>query len=373
MKELIWKGIINKGKQSSQWISPLYWKRLSKKKIKKASSVQIKMLPVGVWKTSDLTNRSELVTLALTDPHQHGSQHLQTCVTQMRGSSFLSRAVNTGWNVVIAWLGMTNYRQCNSIKIPTNQCGKTEALSSFFCELVSFQKSIFSNEIKRFNIYWCDYIQDVSLFYIWSLTKTQTLELITLLQIVAVVMKMLISRGCWPSFLAVCIPSWGRGVCPLSPLNDGNINHSRNVVPFLSSFISKLSSGRPTFINHSGAPAVREFSGVASTVRLTNCPWIEWSKAPSTLLLSPSPDKCSWAASPRHMPPSHLLLAAIRWPALHSRAAHHERFASPWRLEAQRHTALYLIHHHHLHPSRQMPFSPLALEWEYICKSSSIF
>lgn len=65
-------------------------------------------------------------------------------------------------------------------------------------------------------------------------------------------------QGVLTSLLALCIPSWGQGVCPLSPLNDGNIKHSQNVVVLLSSFISKWSSWRPTFINHGRAPAVRE-------------------------------------------------------------------------------------------------------------------
>lgn len=47
-------------------------------------------------------------------------------------------------------------------------------------------------------------------------------------------------------------------------------------------------------------------------------------QGPFNPLLSLSPDKCSSAASPRHMPPSYLLLRAIRWPALHSRMAHYE-------------------------------------------------
>lgn len=47
-------------------------------------------------------------------------------------------------------------------------------------------------------------------------------------------------------------------------------------------------------------------------------------QGPFNPLLSLSPDKCSSAASPRHMPPSYLLLCAIRWPALHSRMAHYE-------------------------------------------------
>lgn len=42
-------------------------------------------------------------------------------------------------------------------------------------------------------------------------------------------------------------------------------------------------------------------------------------QGPFNPLLSLSPDKCSSAASPRHMPPSYLLLCAIRWPALQSR------------------------------------------------------
>ena len=57
---------------------------------------------------------------------------------------------------------------------------------------------------------------------------------------------MLITSGCWPLSPCVCIPSWGHaGVCPLSPLNDGNIKHSRRVVAPLSSFISKWSSWGP--------------------------------------------------------------------------------------------------------------------------------
>lgn len=47
-------------------------------------------------------------------------------------------------------------------------------------------------------------------------------------------------------------------------------------------------------------------------------------QGPFNPLLSPSPDKCSSAASLRHMPPSCLLLARIRWPALHCRTAHCE-------------------------------------------------
>lgn len=47
-------------------------------------------------------------------------------------------------------------------------------------------------------------------------------------------------------------------------------------------------------------------------------------QGPFNPLLSLSPDKCSSAASPRHMPPSYLLLSAIRWPALHSHMAHYE-------------------------------------------------
>lgn len=48
-------------------------------------------------------------------------------------------------------------------------------------------------------------------------------------------------------------------------------------------------------------------------------------QGPFNPLLSASPDKCSSAASPRHMPPSHLLLTAIRWPALNSQMAQYER------------------------------------------------
>lgn len=47
-------------------------------------------------------------------------------------------------------------------------------------------------------------------------------------------------------------------------------------------------------------------------------------QGPFNPLLSLSPDKCSSAASPRHMPPSYLLLSSIRWPALHSLMAHYE-------------------------------------------------
>lgn len=47
-------------------------------------------------------------------------------------------------------------------------------------------------------------------------------------------------------------------------------------------------------------------------------------QGPFNPLLSPSPDKCSSAASRRHTPPSYLLLAAIRWPALHSHMANCE-------------------------------------------------
>lgn len=48
-------------------------------------------------------------------------------------------------------------------------------------------------------------------------------------------------------------------------------------------------------------------------------------QGPFNPLLSLSPDKCSSAASPRHMPPSYLLLCAIRWPALHSRLPHYQQ------------------------------------------------
>lgn len=126
------------------------------------------------------------------------------------------------------------------------------------------------------------------------------------------------------SLLALCIPSWGHGVCPLLPLNDGNIKHSQNVVAPLSSFISKWSSCEAHIYQSRQGSSCSWVFGLASTACLTNCLWIAPSKAPSTPLLSLSPDKCSSAASTRHMPPSYLLLSAIRWPALHSRMAHYE-------------------------------------------------
>lgn len=183
---------------------------------------------------------------------------------------------------------------------------------------------------------------------------------------------MLISRGYWPSFWHCAFPA-----------EDGAFAHCRHLMTVILNTHTTLSR----FCLHSyqnevlGGPHLSITAGLQLFASL----WPGFNSQPYKLslnsveqgpfnpLLSASPDKCSSAASPRHMPPSHLLLAAIRWPALNSRMAQYERLHLRGCWKPQCHTALYLIHRHHLHPSRQMPFSPLALEWECICKSYICF
>lgn len=93
-------------------------------------------------------------------------------------------------------------------------------------------------------------------------------------------------------------------------------------------------------------------------------------QGPFNPLLSLSPDKCSSAASPRHMPPSYLLLSAIRWPALHSRMAHYELlylYSCPASHSVISHSPLWSV--------SDLPnaFSLFSMKLGLLCKSTVMF
>lgn len=151
MKQLIFlflfffaKSIINKGKQEyphGYHLFPwqLYWRRLSKSR-EKAFLVRIKTFParfksqrsevqIGVGQRCSNWPASAWVTTSAQarDPRERG------------GASHGALSIR-GWDLLIAWLGMTNCPKCNVIKVPTNQCGKKKSLfveerTQFFYQL----------------------------------------------------------------------------------------------------------------------------------------------------------------------------------------------------------------------------------------------
>lgn len=135
---------------------------------------------------------------------------------------------------------------------------------------------------------------------------------------------MLISRGYWPSFWHCASPAEDRAFAHCRHLMTLILNTHRTLSRFcLHSYQNEVLGGPHLSITAGLQLFTTLWPGFNSQPYKLSLNSVE--QGPFNPLLSPSPDKCSSAASPRHMPPSHLLLAAIRWPALHSRTAHYER------------------------------------------------
>lgn len=169
---------------------------------------------------------------------------------------------------------------------------------------------------------------------------------------------MLITRRGLTSLLALCIPQLRGGArVRRRHLMTAILNTRRVLSRFcLHSHRDEVLGGPRWSITSEGSSCSPVFGPGSSSRALTNCLWMASGekKGPFKPPLSLSADKCSSAASPRHMPPFHLLLRSIRWPALHSRMAHHELLYlhSCWKpsvTQARTH-----VHACDLHPSWQM-------------------
>lgn len=122
----------------------------------------------------------------------------------------------------------------------------------------------------------------------------------TLLQIVALVIKMLISRGYWPSFWHCASPAEDRAFAHCRHLMTVILNTHRTLFCFVFIHITMKFWEAHIYQSRRGSSCSQVF-GLASTVRLTNCLWIASSKAPSTpfchrlltnALRLPLPDTC---------------------------------------------------------------------------------
>lgn len=134
------------------------------------------------------------------------------------------------------------------------------------------------------------------------------------------VIKMLITRGCWPPFWRCVSPAEDRAFVHCRHLMTVILNTHRMLSCFcLHSYQNEVLGGPHLSITAGLQLFASLWPGFNSRAYKLSLNSVE--QGPFNPLLSLSPDKCSSAASPRHMPPSYLLLRAIRWPALHSRMA----------------------------------------------------
>lgn len=147
-------------------------------------------------------------------------------------------------------------------------------------------------------------------------------ELITnLLPKVYFVMKMLISGGYWPPFRLCVSPAEDRAFVHCRHLMTVILNTHRMLSRFcLHSYQNEVLGGPHLSITAGLQLFASLWPGFSSQAYKLSLNSVE--QGPFNPLLSLSPDKCSSAASPRHMPPSYLLLSSIRWPVLHSHTVH---------------------------------------------------
>lgn len=134
---------------------------------------------------------------------------------------------------------------------------------------------------------------------------------------------MLITRGCWPPFWRCVSPAEDRALVHCCHLMTVILNTHRMLSRFcLHSYQNEVLGGPHLSITAGLQLFASLWPGFNSRAYKLSLNSVE--QGPFNPLLSLSLDKCSSAASPRHMPPSYLLLSAIRWPALHSHMAHYD-------------------------------------------------
>lgn len=178
------------------------------------------------------------------------------------------------------------------------------------------------------------------------------------------VMKMLISRGYWPPFWLCVSPAEDRAFVHCRHLMTVILNTHRMLSRFcLHSYQNEVLGGPHLSITAGLQLFASLWPGFSSRAYKLSLNSVE--QGPFNPLLSLSPDKCSSAASPRHMPPSYLLLSSIRWPALHSHMVHCEPLYlyGCWK---PRITQCFYIHSYDLHPFCQMSFFSSALNWAFV-------
>lgn len=135
---------------------------------------------------------------------------------------------------------------------------------------------------------------------------------------------MLITRGYWPPFWRCVSPAEERAFVHCRHLMTVILNTHRMLSRFcLHSYQNEVLGGPRLSITAGLQLFASLWPGFNSRAYKLSLNSVEQGPF-NPPLLSLSPDKCSSAASPRHMPPSYLLLSAIRWPALHSRMVHCE-------------------------------------------------
>lgn len=135
---------------------------------------------------------------------------------------------------------------------------------------------------------------------------------------------MLITRGYWPPFWRCVSPAEDGAFVHCHHLMTVILNTHRMLSRFcLHSYQNEVLGGPHLSITAGLQLFTSLWPGFNSRAYKLSLNSVE--QGPFNPLLSLSPDKCSSAASPRHMPPSYLLLSAIRWPALHARMAHYEQ------------------------------------------------
>lgn len=134
---------------------------------------------------------------------------------------------------------------------------------------------------------------------------------------------MLITRGFWPPLWHGVFPAEDRAFVHRRPLMTVILNTHRMLSRFcLHSYQNEVLGGPHLSITAGLQLFASLWPGFNSQAYKLSLNGGE--QGPFNPLLSPSPDKCSSVASPRHMPSSCLLLAPIRWPALHCRMARWE-------------------------------------------------
>lgn len=152
---------------------------------------------------------------------------------------------------------------------------------------------------------------------------------------------MLITRGYWPPFWRCVSPAEDRAFVHCRHLMTVILNTHRMLSRFcLHSYQNEVLGGPHLSITAGLQLFASLWPGFNSRAYKLSLNSVE--QGPFNPLLSLSPDKCSSAASPRHMPPSYLLLSAIRWPCF--AFSHGSLWAalSPRLLEAQHQTGGYI-------------------------------